>query len=112
MLPSAGHRPQCTRPAAASFTSASQPPPPPPAASRTAPHRAAQPRSPAPGCAAAIGHPPPALSGPLAWQPGHHGRPALPTRHCYWPSATLFLTSVGLYACLSLKSRPYFVQCC
>lgn len=36
-LPPAGHRPQCTRPAASSFTSTSQPPPPPPAASRTAP---------------------------------------------------------------------------
>lgn len=97
------------------------------AAARRFPHGTAQPRSPAPGCAAAIGHPPPALSGPLAWHPGRHdrpaptsphtrcrpahGRPALPTHHCYWPVATLFIISVGLYACLSLKSRPrHFVH--
>lgn len=41
MLPPTGHRPQCTRPSAASFTSASQPPP--PAASRTAPRSSAAP---------------------------------------------------------------------
>lgn len=122
MLPPTGHRPQCTRPSAASFTSASQPPP--PAASRTAPRSSAAPppdaqpplatlRRPSPdhwpGSLAVTVAPPPHL--PTHTVPLSPGRPALPIRHYYWSPATLFPITVGLYPCSSKQSPPrHFVH--
>lgn len=117
MLPPTGHRPQRTRPSAASFTSASQPPP--PAASRTAPRSPAAPppdaqsplatlRRPSPDhwpdSLAVTVAPPPRLPTHSASEPPD--RPSLPIRHYYWSPATLFPTTVGLYPCQSTQSPP------